>query len=351
MKETITIRPSQLRDLLTVAIRIRKPVLITGGPGVGKSEIVEQASRNAGADIILSHPVVSDPTDAKGLPWPSGDGKTATFLPFGELAAAIDATKPTVWFLDDLGQAAPAVQASFMQLLLARRVNGHALPDCVTFIAATNRRTDRAGVSGLLEPVKSRFRTIVNLEPNLDDWCEWAIDTNQPAEVIAFLRFKPSLLHDFKPTADLTNSPCPRTWAAVGDWIKAELPRHLEAATIAGAVGAGGATEFMAFLKVYRDLPNIDEVVKHPDKAPIPKEPSSLYAVSSALAYRANTKTFGNILRYAERLREAGHAEFGVLIIRDSYRKDKNIGFTREFMDMCNSGAFGKIMDAREDDK
>src|SRR5580765_2856955 len=105
------------------AIAGRKPILISGAPGVGKSDVVDQSAQLAGADMILSHPAVSDPTDAKGLPWVV-DG-AATFLPFGELHRAINATRPTVWFLDDLGQAMPAVQSSFMQLLLARRVNGH----------------------------------------------------------------------------------------------------------------------------------------------------------------------------------------------------------------------------------
>lgn len=190
-------KPSQLSRLLTAAIPAGLPVLIKGAPGVGKSAIVEQAAAEVGADMILSHPAVSDPTDAKGLPWVGKDGESATFLPFGELAQAIKADRPTVWFLDDLGQAPPAVQASYMQLLLARRVNGHKLPDCVTFVAATNRRTDRAGVSGILEPVKSRFAAIVELEADLDEWCKWAIAQELPPELIAFLRFQPHSLSSF----------------------------------------------------------------------------------------------------------------------------------------------------------
>ncbi|HYE72078.1 MAG TPA: ATP-binding protein, partial [Blastocatellia bacterium] len=186
----MTMKPSQLRQFLASAIKQQLPILITGAPGVGKSDIVASAAQDAQAELIISHPVVSDPTDAKGLPWANKNATEATFLPFGELARALKATKPTVWFLDDLGQASPAVQASFMQLILARRVNGHALPDCITFVAATNRRTDRAGVSGILEPVKSRFASIVPLEADLDDWCAWAIDKQLPVELIAFMRFR-----------------------------------------------------------------------------------------------------------------------------------------------------------------
>ena len=117
---------------------------------------------------------------------------------------------------------------SFMQLLLARRVNGHALPEHVTFVAATNRRTDRAGVSGILEPVKSRFAAIVELEPNLDDWCQWAFTAGVPAELIAFLRFRPDLLCKFTPSADLTNCPLPRTWAHVAQLLALRLPSTIQ---------------------------------------------------------------------------------------------------------------------------
>jgi len=207
----MTVSPKQLTSLLAAMIPARLPLLITGPPGVGKSDIIGQAAATAQADLLISHPAVADPTDAKGLPWPKPGGVEATFLPFGELAQAIHATKLTVWLLDDLGQASPAVQASYMQLILARRVNGHILPDCVTFVAATNRRIDRAGVSGILEPVKSRFASIVELEPNVDDWSVWGYAHGVPATLIAFLRYRPELLCKFEATADLTNSPLPRT--------------------------------------------------------------------------------------------------------------------------------------------
>jgi MoxR-like ATPase len=210
----MNLKPVQAKSLIAACITARLPILLVGKPGVGKSDVVAQAAAEAGADLLISHPAVADPTDAKGLPWAEAGATHATFLPFGDLAQAMAATKPLVWFLDDLGQASPAVQASFMQLILARRVNGHKLPECVVFVAATNRREDRAGVSGILEPVKSRFATIVEMEPGLDDWTVWATQNSIRAEVIAFLRFRPELLIDFKPTADMKNSPCPRTWAS-----------------------------------------------------------------------------------------------------------------------------------------
>jgi MoxR-like ATPase len=221
-------RAKQLKEAVKFAIKNKHPLLIKGAPGIGKTDIVTQACRETKTELIISHPVVSDPTDFKGLPFPVKGQMKATFLPFGDLLKLIDADKPTAFFLDDLGQATASVQAAAMQLLLARRINGHKVSDQVVFLAATNRRQDRAAVQGILEPVKSRFSAIVELEVVNDDWVDWAIAQQMPVELIAFIRFRPQLLHDFKPTADISNTPNPRTVAAVGKMMKSGLA-HLSA--------------------------------------------------------------------------------------------------------------------------
>lgn len=331
---------SELSIFLAAAIRDREPVLIQGPPGVGKSDAVDQAAKRAGADMILSHPAVSDPTDAKGLPWVI-DG-AATFLPFGELHRAIHATKPTVWFLDDLGQASPAVQSSYMQLLLARCVNEHVISDQITFIAATNRRIDRAGVSGILEPVKSRFVSIVELAPDVDSWCSWALDHDVPPELIAFLRFKPDLLCAFVASNDLTNSPVPRTWSHAAKILKMGLPPSVLHKALAGAIGDGAATELLAFLRLYAQLPSIDQILLTPSTAPIPTAPASLYAVASALAYRATKTNFDRIAQYATRLMD-GHAEFAALCIRDCVRRQPDVTQTTAYVRLA-VGDFGQLV-------
>lgn len=345
---TISLRPSQAAKLVTSYLAERIPVLLTGAPGVGKSSIVEQAAKAAGYDVILSHPVVSDPTDFKGLPWPGKDGEHATFLPFGELARAIEAKKPTVWFLDDLGQSSPAVQAACMQLLLARRVNGHVLPDCVTFVAATNRRQDRAGVTGILTPVLSRFGAVVGVEPTVEDWCQWALGNGVPAEVVAFIRFRPNLLNvqigqnAGRKADDMENFPCPRTWEFAGKALKMGLDHDLEFAAIAGAVGEGAAVEFNAFLKLLRsNLPNPDSIILDPDNAPIPERPDILWAVTAALAKRASATNCGRIFRYGERLFETGHGEFAALMIKDINNLHPDVLHTPEWTAMSLS-EFGK---------
>ena len=340
------INAAQLQTVLKSMVPARLPLLITGMPGCGKSDIVESVSASLSYDLLIEHPAVCDPTDYKGLPWGMASG-TATFLPFGNLATALNATRQTVWFFDDLGQASPAVQAACMQLFLARQINGKVLPDCITFIGATNRRIDRAGVSGILEPVKSRFVSIVELEPDIDSWSQWAFSNGIPATLIAFLRFRPELLAKFEATADLTNSPVPRTWAHLAKLEALNLPADIEAIAMAGAVGEGASLEYLTFRSMVKSLVNLDAILLNPDKAAIPTKPSELYAVSVGLAARANETNFARIATYANRMvTEAGRGEFAVLMVRDAIRRDEKIQYTDSFVRM-NSGEFGQLISGR----
>ncbi len=204
-------------NTLSNCFKNHMPVMLKGAPGVGKTDVIKQAAKKAGMKCIISHPVVSDPTDYKGLP--TTVNGLAEFLPYGDLRQLIEEDEPAVFFLDDLGQAPAVVQAACMQLLLGGQINGKAISKSVTFAAATNRREDRAGVTGILEPVKSRFYTILSLDVDKDDWVKWAMEHNMPSSLIGFIHFRPGLLIPGTPSQDIVNSPCPRTFAHAGRLI------------------------------------------------------------------------------------------------------------------------------------
>ena len=336
-----TLNPDQLIDFLLAVIPARMPILIVGAPGIGKSACTDQAIERLGWHSVLSHPSVADPTDFKGIPF-AADGR-ASFLPLGQMSELLEATEPTVWVIDDLGQATPAVQAGLMQWILARECAGHKLPDCVSIVACTNRRTDRAGVSGILEPVKSRFFSIVELVPDLDCTCRYAFDHGWPEEEIAYIRFRPDRLCAFEPSADLTNSPLPRTWAHLAELSKLGLTGAVELAAFSGAVGEGDAGEYLAFRKMAREAPSPDGIILDPDASAIPENRSVLYAVVTALGIRATETNFPRIARYAERLTDAKHGEFAALLLRDVARKIPTVCQSPSFVRLA-SGELGDLI-------
>jgi len=323
-------KPSEYFDLATLCMSKGFTLLVVGPPGCGKTEITIQAAEYMDRELIITHPVIDDPTNYKGYPFKTKDkaGRdVADFLPFAMLRRIIEADKPTTLFADDMGQAPKSVQASFMQLAWGGKLNGHDISKHVSFIIATNRKEDKAAVTGMIEPLKNRA-TIVNLETDVDDWCRWAVENGQPPEMVAFNRFRRNfLISGYKPTTDFTNSATPRTIAKCGEMLKAGIPKSIEREVYEGTAGKSFSTDFINFLEHFRRIPDIQNIINNPKSAEIPETDSILYATCECLATQATKKNFDNILEYGKRLNE----EFFMMLVRDSVAHNK---------DVCNTNGF-----------
>lgn len=328
----IQVDSSELADILDLFIPYRQNLLVVGAPGVGKTNIVEQACFRCNTDLEIFHPVISDPTDLKGMPAlvPAKEGASmdflAKFVPFDSLKRLLDADKPLVAFADDLGQAPPLVQAAWMQLTLARKLDDKQVSDYVIFLSASNRKEDKAGVQGILEPLKSRFVSIVELIVNSDKWLDWARNpkailmksnisvTEEMQEqffkdikkihpyIRAFIKWLPKHLWNFQPTSDMTNTASPRTIEHASRILFMNPPGNVRMNLMAGAAGSAFATEFEGFLKVIRSLPKLSYIVQKPDKAPIPNDASAQYAIVEALLDNVNKKVVEPFFLYVTRL-------------------------------------------------
>lgn len=324
--------------MMTKAFQNNMPVLLVGPPGIGKTDAIHEATSIVGMDMMVMHPAVSDPTDFKGLPF-SDSGEVARFLPFEDLSRMIHAQAPLVVLVDDIGQAPLSVQAALMQLFLARRVGEMKISDKVVFVGATNRRMDKGGVVGLTEPIKSRFAAIINIDVDPKAWVQWALKNNMPSDLIAFIRFRPHLLHDFKPSNDLVNSPCPRTVANVGKWINLGVDDY---EVLAGAAGEGFAAEYLAYRKLIQHMPHPDRVLADPDGTEVPADPAVLYALCGALAHMVNIAQVDNLFRYNERVPK----EFQSLLVTDTIVKNPAICTTRPYMQWATANHdlnFGRV--------
>jgi MoxR-like ATPase len=315
-------KPSKVKDAVRLYMKAGIPCLLLGSPGVGKSAVVSQIAEEDGLEFIDERIGQRDAVDVRGvLNIVEGKGvwTRPDFMP----------TKGKgILFLDEITSAPSLVQSACYQLVHERRIGEHKLPKGWYVMAAGNKDTDRAVVSRMSSALANRFAHI-NFEHDLEDWTEYALSHDFLTELIAFIRFRPELLFNFDPKKNEKAFATPRTWEMVSDVLKANGSLDVDLEILTGIVGDGPAAELKGFLDIYRNLPDPAVILMSPDKAEVPEDPATLYAICGALAGKANDSTIANIVKYSNRLPE----EFSVLLIKDCHSRDGSVAHTRAFIE------------------
>lgn len=315
-----SVKPSFAVSIILAAIKKMRPIFLWGAPGLGKSSIVEQVAASLQMQLMVVLGALLDPVDLVGVPSVK-DGKTCWNVP-----GWLPTEGKGILFLDELSNSSEAVQNALLQLVLTRRLGDYVLPEGWLIVAAGNRITDGTFSRRLSKALGSRFATHIDLVADLDDWCRWAVSADLRPEVIGFVRLRPDLLHAFDPKAKGNSFPCPRTWETVSNFVD-ELPKELELAFFSGTLGDGAAAEFCGFLRVYRDLPNLDAVLLDPDNAQVPTNASVQYAMCGAMSRKVSEANASRAFSYMSRL----PVEFQVVWLRDAMRYTPALCATKEF--------------------
>lgn len=315
-------KPTQVKEALKTTIKAGLPCFIWGSPGVGKSEVVKQTAQELDLDLIDIRAVLLDPVDLRGLP------EVRDGLSFWAPPSFWPRNGKGVLFLDELNAAPPLVQAACYQLVLDRKIGEYCLPDGWIVIAAGNKETDRAVTSRMSSALASRFIHVLSFDVDMNDWITWGLANNIRPEILGFIRFRPGLLMAFDPQKNDKAFPCPRTWAYASRILDAKPNQGIEFELLSGIIGQGAATEFIGFLRIYRDLPDPDLILKDPAKGEIPDDPAILYALCGALSRRVTLKNSAQLIAYANRLPD----EFSVLLVTDIGRINADILKTKAFV-------------------
>lgn len=298
--QSVSLKPSEISQLLRHRRPQDPPIFIWGSYGIGKSGVVADACPNGNLrDIRLSH---HEPTDAH-FPMADHEARRVDFVPTG-LFPTEDDERPGFVFLDEFANATRATMNLALQLARDRKFGTHKLGPNYVIVAASNRVADRAGANQVISSAAARFMHI-DLEVDLDDSCMWMLEHNIAIEVVSFLRFRPNLLLD--PNPQERASPNPRAWEYVGQEVskyreESWYTHRMLSAASAGLVGPGAAAEFLAFMKVWADLPDVQQILAHPETTPVPTDPSTLYALAGALSKVADETNLDKVVVYLERL-------------------------------------------------
>lgn len=318
--------------MLSAYIDADIPAFVWGAPGIGKSDIVRATAAARGVPLIDVRAVLLDPVDLRGLPHIDAEGRAAWSVPVFLPDAKRDGAAG-ILFLDELNAAAPSVQAACFQLILDRRLGEYTLPPGWRIVAAGNRQSDRAAAQRMPTALANRFAHI-DAEASVQDWTAWANANGIDPLVIAFVRFRPALLHvmpgatvdGFTFPADARAFPTPRAWASV-DRV-ASAPAADRMALVSGIVGESPAAEFDGFARIFQELPSIGTILANPGGAPVPNALGVLYALSAALSRKADVKNFAAVVEYSARMPR----EFAILTVVDAVKREKALCETAAFV-------------------
>ncbi len=250
---------SQIVDHVTA---VRKPVLLRGRHGIGKSTVVYQYAAQQNMEVVERRASQMTEGDLVGLP--SIEANSTRFNPPDWFKAACD--RPVVLFLDEVDRATLEVRQGIFELTDSRKLNGHKLHDDTLIFAAVNGGEHGAQYQvGEMDPAELDRWTVFDIEPSVEDWLAWANDSGISKEIFNFINQNRTHLEhtdDFEPNKVY---PSRRSWERLDQCLsQAGLLEDASPALFnltSAFVGFEAAVAFNDFVQNYDRQVSTDDIL------------------------------------------------------------------------------------------
>ena len=252
-------------------LNIKKPVLIRGRHGIGKSETVYQVAKAMGLPVVERRASQMTEGDLLGLPDNRDvviNGiKATTFNPPDWFVTAC--TEPVVLFFDEIDRATMEVRQGLFELTDSRKINGHYLHDGTVILGAVNGGEHGAQYQvGEFDPAELDRWTVFDLEPTTEDFLHWAKGKVDDMVWDFINHNHKHLIHtdDYEPNKVY---PTPRSWVRFDECVvsgglldKTDQECNAIIFNLAqGFVGLEGAVAFVDFRKNYDRQVTIEDLL------------------------------------------------------------------------------------------
>lgn len=287
MSDNRTVNIKQARRSILKAFKVKRPIFLWGPPGIGKSDVVADITRELGGFMIDLRLGQMEPTDIRGIPYFNKDKGVMDWAPPIDLPTEEFASEypVVVLFMDELNSAPPSVQAAAYQLILNRRVGKYRLPDNVVMIAAGNRESDKGVTFRMPTPLANRF-IHQELKQDFGVWQEWATQNKIHKDVVGYLSFAKQDLYDFDSKSSSRAFATPRTWSFVSELLQDDdLDEETATNLIAGTIGEGLAVKFAAHRKIAGKMPKPEDILSGKVTKLEVKEVSAMYSLVISMCY------------------------------------------------------------------
>lgn len=231
---------------------------IWGHAGIGKSEVVRKYAESLGYKFFPFYlGTMSDVGDILGLAefTKRADGKKSTdFAPPGWLVDMIEycdenPDSGAVIFLDEFNRGRRDILNGCFSLALDKTFHTIKLPKNCHVVAAGNPPTEEYVTTDVNETALMARFVHIKLEPTVEEWVEYAKNTELNDNLVQFIRQQPELLEEKRSEFKLPVKVDRRAYSRLDRLYKVGTPDHLMQELMIGIIGLERTVAFQQFLK------------------------------------------------------------------------------------------------------
>ena len=200
----------------------QRPILLLGAPGIGKTQIMEQISRECKIALVAYTITHHTRQSAIGLPMisrESFDGKeySVTEYTMSEIIASVyekirkTGLKEGILFIDEINCASETLAPAMLQFLQCKTFGRHAVPEGWVIVAAGNPAEYNKSVREFDVVTMDRVKKI-EVEPEFSVWKEYALENRLHPAVTSYLEARPGNFYRMETTVDGRKFATPRGW-------------------------------------------------------------------------------------------------------------------------------------------
>lgn len=208
----------------------QRPVLLMGPPGVGKTQIMEQISRECRIGLVSYTITHHTRQSAVGLPFIEkkmfgGREYAVTEYTMSEIVASIynkieeSGLKEGILFIDEINCASETLAPTMLQFLQCKTFGSHHIPEGWIITAAGNPPEYNKSVREFDVVTLDRIKKI-DVEPDFGVWKEYAYKENIHPAILSYLGVKGQYFCHIETTVDGKMFATPRGWEDLSQLIE-----------------------------------------------------------------------------------------------------------------------------------
>lgn len=205
----------------------QRPLFLMGKPGIGKTEIVEQAAKECGIGFVsysLTHHTRQSAVGLPSIVTGSCNGKSyeATEYTMPEIVESVyrcitDGQKEGILFIDEVNCVSETMRAVMLQFLQNKCFGTHKIPAGWIIVAAGNPAKYNRSAESLDSVTRDRVR-FIHADADIDTWLEYAEEKNLHHIVISFVRNNRESFYLFAQSVKAVVTP--RAWEDLSNTLK-----------------------------------------------------------------------------------------------------------------------------------